>query len=193
MQVGKILSGGLETQRLRCARGILTHAHSMVRERPTLSPYRYQIRHIPFPVPPESPEIVYTLPFSFTLHIQSLTKPWDVLVKLHPALVSLDISSARRSRKFNNRYSATVPSSLSNHASGLSITKEHPLLLGPHQEVMVAIRTAFLCPSLVPSFKIVFILNTFLPSRNNLFLPPLFSCSFFFFLTSPPFLWARVW
>lgn len=117
-------------------------------EKTTLSPYRYHICPVPFPVPPESPKIAYTLPFLFTLHIQSLTRSWDVLVKLHPALMSLAISSASR---FDSRDLATVSSSLPNHASGLSITKEHPLLLG-QQEVMVAIRTAFLCPSLVPSF-----------------------------------------
>lgn len=76
-----------------------------------------------------------------------------------------------------------VAGSLSNHASGLSITKEQALLLGAHQETMIAIRTTFLCPSLVPSFKIVFILNIFLPSSSFFYCSPLLPFAL------SPFLW----
>lgn len=72
----------------------------------TLSPYEHPVCQVPFPGPPETHEIAGTLsiPFFITLHIQSLSKPLNVLVNPYRVLVNLDISSARRSGKLDKRH-----------------------------------------------------------------------------------------
>jgi len=78
------------------------------------------------------------LPFLFTLHIQSFIKPSGVPVSPHPIPANLAISTAKKSRKCENRDLEIISSSSSNYASGLSITtEEHPDLLGHLQVVAV--------------------------------------------------------